>query len=32
MHDDLVNNKSYQLERLPELTLQSSTERLGIPL
>lgn len=31
MHDDLVNDKSYQLERLPELTLQSSTDRLGVP-
>lgn len=32
MHDDLVQNRNYQLERLPELTFQSSTSRLSIPL
>lgn len=32
LHDDLVNKRSYQLERRPELTLQSSTERLALPL
>ncbi|PQV62728.1 LPS assembly outer membrane protein LptD (organic solvent tolerance protein OstA) [Abditibacterium utsteinense] len=31
MHQDLVAKKSYNLERLPELTLQSSTQRLPIP-
>ena len=31
LHDDLVNNRSYTLERLPELTLQSSTDRLSLP-
>lgn len=30
-HDDLQNKTSYQLERLPELTLQSTTDRLDIP-
>jgi hypothetical protein len=32
LHDDLVAKRSYQLERLPELTLQSSTERMKLPL
>jgi len=31
MHQDLVNDRSYSLERMPELTLQSSTQRLAIP-
>lgn len=31
LHDDLVNNNSYSLERLPELTLQSTTDRLPLP-
>ncbi len=31
LHQDLVANKSYNLERLPELTLQSSTQQLPIP-
>jgi hypothetical protein len=31
LHDDLVNKRSYTLERLPELTLQSTTERLPLP-
>ncbi|HEX9996825.1 MAG TPA: hypothetical protein VGB45_06760 [Abditibacterium sp.] len=31
LHDDLVAKQSYTLERLPELTLQSSTDRLSIP-
>lgn len=30
-HSDLVNNVSYQTERLPELTLQSTTQRLPLP-
>lgn len=32
LHDDLVNKRTYQLERLPELTLQSTTERLPLPM
>ena len=31
LHPDLVNNRINQLERLPELTLQSNTQRLPIP-
>lgn len=30
-HQDLVADKSYNLERQPELTLQSSTQRLPLP-
>ncbi len=30
-HTDLVNDRAYNLERVPELTLQSSTARLPIP-
>jgi hypothetical protein len=31
LHSDLVRDRSYQLERLPELTLQSTTDRLALP-
>jgi hypothetical protein len=31
LHDDLVNHRSYTLEKQPELTLQSTTERLPLP-
>ena len=31
LHPDLVNNRTNQLERLPELLLQSTTQRLPIP-
>ena len=32
LHPDLVNHRINQLERLPELTLQSDTKRLPIPV
>ena len=32
LHPDLVNHRINQLERLPELTLQSDSKRLPIPL
>ncbi len=31
LHPDIVNNRINQLERLPELTLQSDTKKLPIP-
>jgi hypothetical protein len=31
LHNDLVRNTTYQMERLPEITLQSATDRLKIP-
>jgi hypothetical protein len=31
LHNDLVSDRSYQLERLPELRLSSDAQRLGIP-
>jgi hypothetical protein len=30
LHDDLINDRTYQVERLPELTLQSTTDRMKI--
>ena len=32
LHPDLVNNRTNQLERLPEVTVQSDTTRLPIPV
>jgi hypothetical protein len=32
LHNDLVQDRTYQLERFPELTFQSSTSRLSLPL
>ena len=32
LHPDLINNRINQLERLPELTVQSDTTRLPIPI
>lgn len=32
LHPDLVNKRVNQLERVPELTLQSSTDRLKLPV
>ena len=31
LHNDLENERTYQLERLPELTLQTNTDRLNLP-
>jgi hypothetical protein len=31
LHNDLENKRTYQLERLPELTLQTNSDRLNLP-